>query len=173
MTNKTLTYSLLIIFSALYLYLFKDFLADSYILSYDDTLILKPLYEVTSIKDYFKKFATTALWDVQPIRDLSFFVDFFLIKHLKFWTHHWSNLIIWILISLTLFKNLLIISEKFSNNAQLSSDSKNWPLFFALIFLFHPTLQIGPFWISNRKHIFSRRERVHGRVDRPRPPLWY
>lgn len=132
------------------------FLTNFTTILYDDPVLLDPLKKITSLSSYIASYMNYEIWDVQPVRDLTYLLDLYLMKYLNFWNHHILNFTIWFFIGIYGFnvlmqmQRILIVSE----NHQLYDNSK-WAFFFILLYIVFPTMQIGPFWVANRKHILA------------------
>jgi hypothetical protein len=91
---------LYLIFAVAFL-LYSPLIFHGAITSYDDTMLMLPLKLVRSATDYFDALRTGAVLDIQPVRDLSFFIDL----SLGGW-FYLTNFLILIILSLQL-NNLL------------------------------------------------------------------
>lgn len=147
---KNLQKYIIFIIPIIYIFFIYDHFISGRPIEYDDGILLDPLLKVHSLKDYFEARKSLQIWDVQPVRDLSYLVDFQLQKFVPAWNVQRSNFFIWICIYLILIKLLNLILSHFN-----FPPKQNWIIFFSGIFLIHPVLQLGPFWISSRKHILA------------------
>lgn len=119
---------------------------------YDDTFLLESIQTVTGPIDYFQHIKDEKLWDIQPIRDLSYFLDIKLIKLFPFWNYHLSNFVYWCLVGYLFFKTIGLFYYRFYPTHE---NAEKWILFLSVVFFFHPVFQLEPFWISSRKHLLS------------------
>jgi hypothetical protein len=116
--------------------------------SYDDSLLIRGVENLSGISDYQERFLKGRVLDIQPIRDLSYFLDLKLKSVLPFHSFHLTNLFLWIGICY-FFKSILDL---------LSGDiKKNQWLIWSLVFLyaFAPVFTSSVAWISGRKHLLS------------------
>jgi hypothetical protein len=129
---------------AILFFTFSKLLFNETILLYDDHSLINPLLIFKSISDYFNALIQGYLLDVQPIRDLSFAIDHFIMSYIPFYTYHLTNLFIWILICY-LFKKIL----EHYDQSKLSI----W--IFVFIFALSPVNSSSIAWIAARKHLLS------------------
>ncbi len=154
MKNKQLSFIILAIFIFTYFISILPLVKNSRLLRYDDTVIVEPLYKVNNYSDYKKLKEDFLIWDFQPIRDFSYIIDIKLNKFTKFWNFHYSNFLIWFLIGIGIYLFLIKFVKVYSLN--FKNEYLNfWAAFFAILYLTHPVMQLGPFWISSRKHLLS------------------
>lgn len=111
--------------------LYQNFLSLDPILTIDDQAMLRAVSS-----NHFSEI------DRQPIRDLSFHLDFLIMKIMPFWSHHASNILIFFLFIITV--GLILIS----------SQIPRWH-FILVAYCFHPTFANIVPWISARKHLLS------------------
>lgn len=109
----------------------------------DFDLVLKPLYGVTSLSQYFDLFLSKHLFDIQPVRDLTLLIDIQLESILKHQTFNLTNVLIWCSTILILDRILSKMTTPF--NSRL----------LALIVLSHPLLSWTLSWPTARKHLLS------------------
>ncbi len=150
--KKHNTIFVFLIFVALYLISVFSLLKNGHPINYDDPLLIPPIESLKSFQHYIDLVKNGTIWDIQPVRDLTYFIDYTLIKRTHFWSYYYSNFFIWILIYFGVYK-LTIQACIFFNT--LNENTKKWCLFFSTIFFVHTIFQLGPFWISSRKHILS------------------
>lgn len=146
---KKLDLIFITIFVIAYIICIKNLILFGKPIGYDDPILIEPMLKVNNLKDYLSLINQNIIWDVQPIRDLSYFIDIQLMKLIPFWNFHITNLIIWALISITLYH---FFKEFLSHFAKIN---KQWIYLITLYFFLNPVFQIGPFWLSSRKHILS------------------
>lgn len=145
---NTFLYCLLIV---LFFYSFHTLLLHDTLLNYDDKMLLNGVENLHSLNNYFDRFLSGQILDLQPIRDLSYFLDFKLKTIFSFHSFHLTNLFIWMGICL-LFKNILTIL-----NLEIPEQKENQWLIWSLVFLY----AVGPIstssvaWIAARKHLLS------------------
>lgn len=106
----------------------------------DDEVLLRPIEQMNSILEYPPSF----LLDIQPVRDLSYWIDTNLSKAIGFETYHLTNTLLYFGI---VFVVTLITQTLFSTSFS----------FFVPIVLFglHPLNTTTVSWISGRKHLLS------------------
>jgi hypothetical protein len=116
------------------------------ILSYDDQLLVTPIFSglYPWNLSYYQAIFHGQVWDVQPIRDLSYSFDYFLNYFLNLKTFHLQNLILWIGICYLLNRILLELKIRISLRISI-----------LVLCLFYPIFWISVSWISARKHLLS------------------
>lgn len=112
------------------------------LLNYDDTLLIDFLHLLPTLKSYLQKLYIFQLIDVQPVRDLSYVIDFFLKKNIHFWSFHLTNFILWIGIIFTFIRIAEVLFKKSSMILNL-----------ALLFSIHPITANTVSWVAARKHL--------------------
>ena len=110
----------------------------------DDITVIPPLLEVTSVSDYFQRIAMGKIYDVAPIRDITYFFDIWLENSFHVPTFHVSNFVFWL--------GLLALVYQIARTAL---GSKNSAALIVLIFCLHPAYVISVAWISARKHLLA------------------
>jgi hypothetical protein len=119
------------------------------LISYDDWQIVYPLYGIRSIKDYIEGIKTGAILDLQPLRDLSYKLDFFIKDFIPFYSYHLTNVFLWFAICFIFFNLLINLSAKSSQK------NINLILSITLLFAFSPVSISSIAWISARKHLLT------------------
>lgn len=115
------------------------------ILGYDDNLLLGSLKNVQSLPDYFQKINSGVILDIQPVRDLSYWIDFKLFNLFQgHYSFHLSNVFI-LLGCCWLFFQIL---RYFDIPDALS-------FFIVLFFALNPNTSGAAAWIAARKHLLS------------------
>ena len=116
------------------------------ILSYDDQVLVTPLFSglYPWNLSYYQGIFHGGIWDVQPVRDLSYSLDYFLNYFFKLKTFHLQNLLIWI--GICYFLNRILLELKVRLNLRIS---------ILILCLFYPIFWISVSWISARKHLLS------------------
>lgn len=134
-----LTLSILIILS------YWQIIIKDVVLSYDDSILLTSLSSISSISHYFSSIYTGLVLDIQPVRDISFFIDLKLKAIIPFYSFHFTNVLIWILICINVRKLFL------------SRENKNYYIVGLLVFLYalSPISGNSVAWIAARKHLLS------------------
>lgn len=129
---------------ALMLVIYNPVLSAEKLLSFDDDLLLFPLLGLDSLSEYFKLLAANKVLDLQPVRDLSFLIDFQLNKLLPFWSFHLSNLVVWLGVCLVYWSILArVVESRLTRNVVM------------LLVAMHPVMAISLSWIAARKHLLS------------------
>ncbi|MBS2021250.1 MAG: hypothetical protein JST92_02495 [Deltaproteobacteria bacterium] len=114
------------------------------LLSRDDHTLLDPLTHVRSLADYQAQRAAGRILDLQPVRDLSFWLDLRAGEALGHGVHHAMNLLVWLVCCALVF--LLLRG--------LLSDPR-LVLALTLLFALHP-LAVGSIsWVAARKHLLA------------------
>lgn len=113
-------------------------------LSMDHHLIVTPLAEVKSVSDYWSLWKRGGLWDLQPVRDLSFLFDYRLqdigLKNSFFFS--------------SLFLGLLLLFLLYQWGGTLGLDvvPRLWVLFFVSA---HPSFVLSVLAVAARKHLLA------------------
>jgi hypothetical protein len=121
-----------------------DLITQDPILGRDDLSILKNIMNTHSISEYFQKLMKGDYWDLQPVRDLTLFINKFFKIHFGFGGLHLFNLILALMVLVKLRTFLLM--KKVAPLETLT--------IIALIAL-HPLYHVIFAWITNRKHLLS------------------
>jgi hypothetical protein len=110
----------------------------------DDHLLIEPLANVHSFREYLEKLSTGKILDVQPLRDLSFWLDIHLIQRLGFGTFHLTNVLVWmacLALSAKVFRHQI-------KNPAIASAS-------LILLAVHPCMADTVAWVSARKHLLA------------------
>ena len=101
---------------------------DNYI---DYDIIISPLYQITSIPEYFNHKLNHKIYDLQPIRDLSHLLDILISPNEKniHIVGRIHNLLLLFLTCFLLFRLFLLEGLK-----------KNFSIIYALLFFTHPSI---------------------------------
>ncbi len=114
-------------------------------LNFDDQVILTPLYNVHSFSDYIELVKDNTIFDLQPIRDLSYILEIKLARFFQITLHPQAvNLFLWIFSLFILYK--IFILEEIPKQISILSLS--------LISL-HPVAVNSIAWASGRKHVLT------------------
>lgn len=134
---------ILLLFSSYYPLLSTDPITD-----YDDQLLLGGVENLQSLTNYIERIFAGKVLDIQPMRDLSYFIDFKIKDLIPFHSFHLTNLVLWIGICY-FFKNIL---EMVDENSE-----EHFCLIWSLVFLyaFSPVFSSSVAWVSGRKHLLS------------------
>jgi tetratricopeptide (TPR) repeat protein len=148
MNKETLNSKLILlyffIFLLLLLWTYSYLILKNPILNYDDFLFIAPIRKLTSFKQYFTFLSGGQILDVQPVRDLSFFIINYLNQSISVINFHSFNVIYWFISCLFIFK----IFETFLQNLQIA-------YLFTFLIAFSPVSTSSVAWISAQKHILS------------------
>lgn len=111
---------------------------------YDQTIILDPLKEIGSLSDYLRALQSGKIHDLQPLRDLSLWIDLQVDQLLG-------------ISKTTLLTNLALLIFCTHLTKQIFSFyfSAKTSIFLSLVFLSHPSIQTVFVEPSQRKHILS------------------
>lgn len=142
------------IFFIAYFFCVSNLLIDGKPIGYDDPIIIDPLFKVHSLKDYFELRDKLKIWDIQPVRDLSYIIDIQIKKRIPFWSFYHSHFLYWIFTLVCFFLFIKEFLIKYSSNYHYKN-LITWSFFLGLIFFTNPIYQLGPLWLSSRKHILS------------------
>jgi hypothetical protein len=110
----------------------------------DDNLLIPPLAELSSLKDYVAQLRSGKILDFQPLRDLSLWLDLELNHLLGLGTFHLTNTLIWI--------GCLILCARIFRR-----EIRNPLIASACLLLLsvHPAMASTVAWISARKHLLA------------------
>jgi hypothetical protein len=114
------------------------------VLRMDDDQLLQPLEKLTSLGSYVEAIQRGQIFDLQPVRDLSLWLDFAAQKILPFASFHFTNVMIWILALMSLSRIAL----------KLGLSSRTVMTLTALSSV-HPVFMNSVAWIAARKHLLS------------------
>ncbi|MFL5783301.1 MAG: hypothetical protein ACJ76H_01745 [Bacteriovoracaceae bacterium] len=107
----------------------------------DDNLLVVPLHSIHSLSDYFSAVATNKILDVQPLRDLSLYINIKIAQWTNFQSFHLFNLLIH-LANVFIFYRLLSVIIPSRRMAWMGT----------ALFAFHPVFVSSVGWVSARKH---------------------
>lgn len=131
--------------SAFCILLYWSPISQAPILNFDDKSLLLPMSQVYSVSDYARLWNDNAILDLQPVRDLSYILEYRISDFTGVKIHAQAvNLILW-LISIYLIYKIAML-QGFS-----VVESKLAVTFLAL----HPVTVNSIAWSSSRKHILS------------------
>lgn len=114
------------------------------ILIFDDQVVVSKIENINSFNDYYDQYKIGNIYDIQPIRDFTYFIDFAIKRNLNLSTHHAQNVLWWIICFYIFFK-LLTLQIK----------NKKLVIFTTSLYAFHPTIMNTVSWVAARKHILS------------------
>jgi hypothetical protein len=109
----------------------------------DHHIVIGPLYSIESWSDYWALFLGPKLYDIQPVRDLSLFLDIQFEQLIGHQVFGFTNVMIWIITCLIIIRIMGQFIDRTS--AQL----------LGLILLIHPLLSWVLSWPVARKHLLS------------------
>lgn len=110
----------------------------------DDSLIIKPLRNVSSISDFWNIHFQSNKFDIFPLVDLTYLVDLKL-EEFGLFSFHFSNLLYWFLCLISLYWLF----------KYLYRETKHLPLLLTIFIAIHPISFMVVSWISGRKHILG------------------
>ena len=111
----------------------------------DDQAILAPLIGIAHLQDYISRVIDHRILDIQPIRDLSYLADQWLITHTPFWSYHLSNYLIFLCFIIGLY--ILII--------KYSPPQKTLSFLLWVAIALNPMYVNCVAWVSSRKQLLS------------------
>lgn len=114
------------------------------ILFYDDKALTLPLEDVSSISEYMNIKKAGLILDVQPVRDLVYWLTFHLQRNFSLINYHFINVFFWSVCVYLFYRTIRI----FLKNFKLS-------LIISCVFLTSPIMTSSVAEISNLKHILS------------------
>ncbi|MBC7712116.1 MAG: hypothetical protein H7177_02185 [Rhizobacter sp.] len=146
--NQKVQRFLYILLAALLLFSFYPLLSSDPITSYDDQLLLGGVDNLHSFTEYKEKILAGKILDVQPVRDLSYIIDFKLQSFFPLHSFHLTNLLLWIGICFFFKRILDLIDDK--------KEDHQW-LIWSVVFLYalSPVFTSSVAWIAGRKHLLS------------------
>lgn len=112
------------------------------LLKYDDISLVSPFYKLKSLSEYVEAIKTGQVLDVQPLRDLSFWIEVNIDQALGVKTFRLTNFLIWLLLLFRLREVLRLVGVR----------SVNLALIFVAV---HPIAVSSVAWVSSRKHLLS------------------
>jgi hypothetical protein len=124
-----------------FFYLYFDYFREDPLLGRDDNLLVVPMMDIVSVKDYFQKVSNNTILDVQPIRDLTFWLNIKLRYLFGFSFFHLTNYVIFCFLIFLVFNLFEILFQ-----------NKYFPYVFSLLFAVHPIMVSSVGWVSARKH---------------------
>ncbi|GAB4405703.1 MAG: hypothetical protein OHK0056_03570 [Bacteriovoracaceae bacterium] len=114
------------------------------LLIFDDQVVVSKIEKIKNFNDYYDQYKIGNIYDIQPIRDFTYFIDFTIKRNLNLSTHHAQNVFWWIICFYIFFK-LLILQIK---NEKLI-------IIVTSLYAFHPTIMNTVSWVAARKHLLS------------------
>lgn len=114
------------------------------VLDWDDSRMLDPLQLVQSPQDYWRVLQQGKVLDLQPIRDLSLWIDLKCKAIFPWASYHLTNLLIWI--------SILVFVSRILKEIGLTRRLRQTTL---ALFSVHPIFIDSVAWISARKHLLS------------------
>lgn len=110
----------------------------------DDYLGVAPLAEVQSLKDYLVARENFKIFDLLPVRDFSFYLDYRVKALTGFSPFHFTNLLVWLCVLAISFKTVGLLHGR-SRIVQGAF----------LLYATHPIFMGSTAWISARKHLLA------------------
>jgi hypothetical protein len=137
-----------------FFYLYFDYFKEDPLLGRDDNVLITPLMNVVSLEDYFQKVSANIIWDVQPLRDLTFWVNIKARYVFNYSSFHLTNYIIFCFMVFFVFALFEILFQ-----------NKYFPFVFSILFAVHPLMVSSVGWVSGRKHSLAVLFLLVGLVD--------
>lgn len=134
----------IILIVASWAFIFWDCLILEPLLSRDDLSIINEIRKTAGPSLYFSKFLNGDYSDIQPVRDISFFLNVFLERSVGYGGYHLFNIL--------LAAAILIVLKKLLTQYVKSDFFLNLII---VILALHPSLNVVMAWTSNRKHLLS------------------
>ena len=110
----------------------------------DDPEILLPLRHISSFSQYVEGIKTGKIFDLNPVRDITIFLDWRIEEKLGRSFFHLTNVMIWICCLALVYR---LLRNILGNNF--------WGQLLFLVFVCHPIFVNSVAWVSARKHILS------------------
>ena len=123
--------------------LYSNLLTNDPLLSYDDRPLISAVSSATSFNSYINGIKSGLIPDLQPMRDLSYIVDIWLLQKTNLHSFHLTNLLLWWFIVL-LFYQLMKCESK-----------HEIAMAFAIFFALNPVFASSVAWVAARKHLLS------------------
>lgn len=134
-----------ILLAATILLTYWEIISNDVILSYDDNVLLTSISKVQSIKHYFFSIHNGLILDFQPIRDLSYLLDFKIKILYSSYSFHFTNTVIWIFLCYLVRSIFLLHSPRNYYVIGLLT----------LLYALSPISANSVAWIAARKHILA------------------
>lgn len=132
MRKKTCIHAFVLLFLLLGVY--SPVVFDSHLLKFDDPIVVAPMQKVQSLQGYLDLVKNKEIYDIQPVRDVSYWLN----------STHAGNLFFW------------IVACFFVAACLLALDVPVRPAFFlGLLFSVNPLFVSSVAWLSARKHLLS------------------
>lgn len=141
--NKYSVYSYALL-TALVIFFHFDLIVKDPLSLRDDVVLISGVQSVTSLGDYLYKLQDGYLYDIQPIRDLTFYLNLKSFDYFGYSGFHLINVLL--LLSILYFFRVFLKRLGFRESSIL--------LGIALLAL-HPVINSTTAWVSNRKHLLS------------------
>ncbi len=119
-------------------------ISDPILSGYDDPILIGPLRRLSSIGDYLQAVQSGRIYDVQPVRDLSLWLDLQAKQRLPFASFHLTNVLIWLATVFLVYCTLLRL--RISRSTVYAATA---------LYSVHPVFMNSVAWISARKHLLS------------------
>ena len=131
-----------IFFSCFFIY--RKTLTESALLLYDDSILIFPYRYIRNFREYLDAVDGGYIYDRQPIRDLSYWLEYRLYELTGYFNTHVTNFLIWIGILILCYQ----LAKRFIQSDLLLK------IYFLLIAL-HPLPITSIAWSASRKHLLS------------------
>lgn len=142
--NKLITILAITIIVIGWTIIFWDCLILDPLLVRDDLPIINEIRSTKGIFSYFTKFFNGDYFDLQPVRDATFFINVFLERSIKYGAFHLFNT----LVSALILINVWTILKYYLKNELVIN-------LIVVLLAFHPSLNVTSAWTVNRKHLLS------------------
>jgi hypothetical protein len=142
---KKIQDSLLVLICSVVTFFFnRNLIIQNPILTRDDFLFVEEAVINNTFEKYVSSLINFRLQDVQPLRDLTFYIDHYLSTYF-FQSHHFTNSIIAVLVLIQISKILKnLIPNSFTTRAVI-----------IILFTVHPVFVMSTAWVSARKHLMA------------------
>lgn len=143
--NRCFAYApLLALWIALQAIVYAPLFRQDPLLNRDDLDLIEPLKQVSGLGSYFSGIAEGRIFDVAPVRDLTFKANLLAAGIPVLGGFHFWNSVIWSLCALLVF--LILRAKNFSPTAVYAS---------ILLLACHPAMVNTVSWVSARKHLLA------------------
>lgn len=124
--------------------LYHYLVINSALLLYDDSILVFPMKSVKSFAEYFHGVENHFIFDRQPLRDLTYWIEYQIYFKTGYFNTHMTNVLFW----------LALIAACYSLAKYFLRDEKMQKLY-VLILAAHPLPIVCVAWTASRKHLAS------------------
>lgn len=126
------------------LILYAPYFGNTALVLVDDEVLVTRMKSISSFTDYLSALKSGWILDRQPLRDLSYWVDWQIFFTTGLWTFKLTNWLLWVGCIVIFWR--ILKQMRFKTTALLGS---------ILFVILHPVTPIGITWLGGRKHILA------------------